>query len=677
MLDQLFIQVLDMSKTASVVILAVLLARLCLKKAPKIVSYALWAVVLFRLLCPLSMKAPVSLVPELTPTAQTYSLADAPISVAGTGFAAYQAVGDALNGGLGVQHIPTTETDEAGATRYVTSSWRDVCILFGQYVWVAGIAAMVLHSAVSYGKLRRRLKIAVPLRDNLYLADHIQSPFVIGLLRPKIYLPCGLGQQEQEYIICHERHHIKRLDHVCKALAYLALCIHWFNPLVWLAFVLAGKDMEMSCDEAVVRQLGSAIRADYSASLLALPTGRRIIAGTPLAFGEGNAKARIRNLGKWKQPVQWMVVAAAAAVLALTVCLATNPTGGSERLREIHGLVTALRTEDNGNLTALVIETAEGKETGILLTEDTLAYPPESGQWTSEELRAAFQAAIRPDTRISADCARDKKALITDSGAPVTAHEARFIRVTGQLNRGAITMQDGTQIDVMDESVPSRRTYRLADGTELLRVNRPAGPNDVYGGESACFDDLSETAQAQVLAYYAQRGLLYDEQAELEKVYALYQALGADFHPGLVEQSVSPTASSDRVIYFLTTVTLPTGQENGNIVQERRLCDAFDRETGAHIDTWDLFAAPKEEVKKTLLDACGITDQRQRAEMEAVPWDGHIEFFPDGLSVTFEPGALPSEIYGSGFGVDYTPAILELMRDWAVPNSAIESEPEG
>ena len=229
MLDQLFMRVLDMSKIASVVILVVLLARLCLKKVPKIISYALWAVVLFRLLCPLSMTAPVSLVPALTPTAQTYSLANEPISVAGAGFAAYRAVGDTLNGGLGVQHIPTTETDETGAVRYVTSDWKDVCILFGQYVWAAGIAAMLLHSAISYGKIRRKLKIAVPLQDNIYLADDIQSPFVIGLLRPKIYLPCGLSQQEQEYIICHERHHIKRLDHVLSTYIFITIALNKIN----------------------------------------------------------------------------------------------------------------------------------------------------------------------------------------------------------------------------------------------------------------------------------------------------------------------------------------------------------------------------------------------------------------------------------------------------------------
>ncbi len=668
MLDRLFMQVLDMSKTAGVVILAVGLARLCLKKAPKAVSYALWAVVLFRLLCPLSVKTPVSLVPELTPVSQGYSLADEPISAAGAGLAAYHAAGDALNGGLGIQYIPTTETDENGAVRYVTSSWREVWILFGQYVWLAGMSAMLLHSALSYGKLRRKLKITVPLRDNIYLADEIRSPFVIGLLRPRIYLPCGLGEREQAYIILHEQHHIRRLDHVCKALAYLALCIHWFNPLVWLAFVLAGKDMEMSCDEAVVRQLGDGIRPEYSASLLSLATGRRIIAGTPLAFGEGDAKARIRNLGKWKQPVLWAVAVAAVACVLLAVCLATDPAGRSERTRPVAGLVTELQTGEDGELTAIVLQTDKKEKTAVLLTQETLAFPPGGGGGTPEELRAAFQAALRPDMMIHADCARGKKTLTTNGAEKLTAYEARYIRVTGRLERGAVTMQDGTPIDVLEDEFPSRRIYRLADGTELLWVERPSDPQSAYVN-GVTVNGLSTAAQEQIRAWYERRGLLYDEREELEKAYALYRELGADFRSGMVEQIVSPTASGDRVMYFLTSVCLPTGRENGNIIYEIRLCDAFDRETGEHIDTWELFTAPREAVIQTLLDECGVTDQPRRAELEAADWDGHIEFFPDGLSVMFEPGTLPSEVNSSGFGVDYTSAILELIQDWALPKS--------
>ena len=328
MLDAVFLKILDMSKTGSLVILAVLLARLLLKKAPKVFSYALWAVVLFRLLCPVSFEAQMSLLPKQTSVSQSYELAEEPISVVGAGIAAYQAVGDAFNGGLGIQHVPTTQRDPMGNVEYVTTDWWNVVLLSGQYLWLAGVAVMLLYSGISYGKLRKKLRVAVPLENGIFLADDIQSPFVVGFLRPRIYLPGGLGERERQYILLHERQHIKRFDPLIKILAYAALCLHWFNPLVWLAFVLACKDMEMSCDEAVLKKLGGEIRAEYAASLLALATGRRIIAGTPLAFGEGDPKERIKNLAKWKKPAMWVIVVAAVLCIILGVCLVTNPTSG-------------------------------------------------------------------------------------------------------------------------------------------------------------------------------------------------------------------------------------------------------------------------------------------------------------------------------------------------------------
>lgn len=328
MLDAVFLKILDMSKTGSLVILAVLLARLLLKKVPKVFSYALWAVVLFRLLCPVSFEAQMSLLPKQTSVFQSYELAEEPISVVGAGIAAYQAVGDALNGGLGVQYVPTTQRDAGGNVEYVTTDWWNVVLLSGQYIWLVGVAAMLLYSSISYGKLRKKLRVAVPLENGIFLADDIQSPFVVGFLRPRIYLPGGLGERERQYILLHERQHIRRFDPVAKILAYAALCIHWFNPLVWLAFVLACKDMEMSCDEAVLKKLGGEIRAEYAASLLALATGRRIIAGTPLAFGEGDPKERIKNLAKWKKPAVWVIVVAAVLCVILGVCLIADPASG-------------------------------------------------------------------------------------------------------------------------------------------------------------------------------------------------------------------------------------------------------------------------------------------------------------------------------------------------------------
>ncbi len=342
MLDAVYMQILDMNHVASIVILVVMVARLFLKKAPKWISYALWAVVLVRLLCPISVETPVSIVPEVGSVAEEYTLADEPISFAGAGVAVYHAVGDALNGGLGVQHIPITEKEEeTGMIRYVTTDWWSVWILLGKYIWVIGMVGMTLYSVIAYGKLRRNLQVSVPLRENIFIADDIRSPFVIGFLKPRIYLPCSLEEQEQSYIILHEQYHIRRFDHVVKALAFLALTLHCFNPLVWIAFVLACRDMEMSCDEAVIHQLGADIRAEYATSLLKLATGRRVIAGTPLAFGEGDTRGRIKNIANWRKPTFWVVVVAVVACITLAVCLLTDPVGdiGNEVQEEFVGKV--------------------------------------------------------------------------------------------------------------------------------------------------------------------------------------------------------------------------------------------------------------------------------------------------------------------------------------------------
>ena len=303
-------ELLRINLVASFVILIVLAARLILKRAPKVFSYTLWAIVLIRLLIPVSIPSPVSVIPD-TPAAS----------------------GAVINSALPEIEFETLRDREQNYYESQNTSPEDVQVyvsrtmepmVYLSLAWLVGIAGMLFYSGISYLKIRKMVRIAVPLRDNIWIADDIKSPFVIGFLKPKIYLPNNLGEQEQEYIILHEQYHIRRLDHVIKTLAFLALTIHWFNPLVWIAFVLACKDMEMSCDEAVIRKLGENVRADYSASLLTLATGHRIIAGTPLAFGEGDTKGRIKNLAKWKKPAIWVLVLTIIICLVLGVCLLTD-----------------------------------------------------------------------------------------------------------------------------------------------------------------------------------------------------------------------------------------------------------------------------------------------------------------------------------------------------------------
>ena len=318
-------RLLNMSLTASVAIGLVILLRFALKKAPKVFSYALWGIVLFRLLCPLSIGSTFSVFNLIDTPVEDYGYISSVIEYVPADIVHTEnpsvvlpvpGVSEVINDAL-PQGQEQLRADPLEGRTFVAT-----------VIWMMGVLAMGIYSIVSYLKLRFKLRVAIPLRENIFIADDIKSPFVVGLIRPRIYLPCNLSEKEQEYIILHEKHHTKRLDHVMKALAFIALAIHWFNPLVWVAFILAGKDMEMSCDEAVIRKVGSDVRADYSASLLTLATGRRIIAGTPLAFGEGDTKGRIHNLSKWKKPAVWIVILSVILCVILAVCLMTNPANG-------------------------------------------------------------------------------------------------------------------------------------------------------------------------------------------------------------------------------------------------------------------------------------------------------------------------------------------------------------
>lgn len=321
-------RILNMSLAASVVIVFVLAARLLLKKAPKVFSYALWSVVLFRLLCPFSIPTGFSLL----------ALTDAPIRQATTYTTQIQYVQpDLVHAESPKVDLPVPGVSQAvnqalpQGEEQLAADPLEAPVALLTLGWMGGGALILGYSGAGLVRLRRRLIGALPLRDNIYLADHIASPFVLGVLRPRIYLPSTLSPEEQKYIILHEQYHIKRLDHLVKLLAFLALCIHWFNPLVWLSFFLAQKDMEMSCDEAVLQTLGGHIRADYSASLLSLSTGRRVVGGTPLAFGEGDAKGRIRNLLKWNKPQKWVAALAALVCVAVVASCGTNPEAGKSQ----------------------------------------------------------------------------------------------------------------------------------------------------------------------------------------------------------------------------------------------------------------------------------------------------------------------------------------------------------
>ena len=298
-LQNLFTSVLNMSITGTAVIAAVLLARLALRKAPRVYSYALWAVVLLRLLCPVTLPSPVSV----------WNAVEVPQSAAGAMEFVEMPVQTPAETVIPVSPGQTVET--VPVSQEPPLDWN----LMAGRAWAAGVLLLAGYGAVSYVNLKRKLRETAPAEPGVREFEGAASPFVFGILRPVIYLPLGLSGREREYILRHERYHVRHFDPQVRMVFYAAVCLHWFNPAVWLAFFLCARDMEMRCDEAVLETLDLEVRSDYAQSLLNFATGRYALAA-PLAFGEGDTGKRVRNVLNWKKKAPWLM-ALGAAVCAL------------------------------------------------------------------------------------------------------------------------------------------------------------------------------------------------------------------------------------------------------------------------------------------------------------------------------------------------------------------------
>lgn len=302
-LDVVFSLVLTMSLSASWIAAAVLVLRLCLKRAPKWVNVLLWGIVAVRLMLPFSIESPLSLLPRTeailpAAAAQPIQTGTAPA----VGGAAAAASGAAMR-------------SQPGRTTILA------------WVWLVGIAVLLLYTWISTQRLRRKVREAVRLRGNIYETEHIASPFVLGVLRPRIYLPYHMDSRDREQVIAHEQAHLRRGDHVWKPLGFLLLTIHWFNPLLWLSYVLLCRDIELACDEKVIKNLSCGQRADYMQALVTCSVNRRRIAACPLAFGEIGVKERVKSVMNYKKPTFWIILLAVAACVVLAVCFLTNPIG--------------------------------------------------------------------------------------------------------------------------------------------------------------------------------------------------------------------------------------------------------------------------------------------------------------------------------------------------------------
>lgn len=308
---EVFQKLLNMSIAAGWLILAVVVLRFVLKKAPKRFVLLLWAVVGLRLALPWSIESALSLIPSAATLPEGIMMERTPSLDTGI-----PALNNAINPGFAAAFAP-----EPAAS----ANPLQVLLPIASLIWLAGAAAMLIWALASWLRLRSRMRTAVRLEGNVYESEMAVGPFVLGLFRPRIYLPFGLGEAERGHVLAHEREHIRRGDQVVKLLGFLLLCLHWFNPLVWLAYALLCRDIELACDERVVRNMGSGERADYSQTLLELSRPKRFVSVCPLAFGEVSVKGRVKSVLSYKKPAFWLVVLAIVVCIGAAVCFLTDP----------------------------------------------------------------------------------------------------------------------------------------------------------------------------------------------------------------------------------------------------------------------------------------------------------------------------------------------------------------
>ena len=321
-MSEIFLKIINMSISASYIVLAVLLLRLLLKKAPKWITVVLWGIVAIRLVCPFSIESVLSLIPSSEVVSPDIMMDMTP--EINTGIPVLnQVINPVISGSF---------TPDPGTSANPLQLWIPTFAV----IWIIGMVALLIYTVISFAKVKRKIGTAVLLRDNIYQSENVVSPFVLGIIKPKIYLPFGMNEKDMEHVVSHEMAHIRRKDHLWKPLGFLLLTLHWFNPLMWLGYVLLCRDIELACDEKVIKELDHDARADYSEALLTCSVNRRMIAACPLAFGEVGVKDRVKSVLNYKKPAFWIIIAAVVACVVVAVCFLTNPPSSDDENNSVN-----------------------------------------------------------------------------------------------------------------------------------------------------------------------------------------------------------------------------------------------------------------------------------------------------------------------------------------------------
>ena len=310
-MEAVFLKILNMSITASWIVLAVIVVRLLLKKAPKWIIVLMWGLAGIRLVCPFSLESVFSLIPSAETVPNNILYMDAPTIHSGVA-----ALNSIVNPIISESLAPSVG-DSVNPLQVIT--------FVSSMIWIAGITVMLVYTGISYLRIRKKVTEAMPLNENVWVCDHVDTPFILGVIRPRIYLPSAMDGQDMEYVIAHEKAHLKRHDHWWKPLGFLLLAIYWFNPILWIAYLLLCRDIELACDEKVIRNMGTENKKPYSDALINCSVPRRMIAACPLAFGEIGVKARVKSVLNYKKPAFWIIVIAVITCIIVAICFLTDP----------------------------------------------------------------------------------------------------------------------------------------------------------------------------------------------------------------------------------------------------------------------------------------------------------------------------------------------------------------
>lgn len=310
-MSSIFLNVLNLTINASYLILAVIVVRLILKKAPKWIHCLLWGLVAVRLICPFSLKSALSLLPSEKTVPENIEMTQVPQIDSGV-----RIIDNAVNPVIGSTFSPTV-ADSVNPMQ--------VIVYIAGVIWIVGMLAMLIYAIISYILLKRKVRASVDITDRVKECDEVKSPFILGLIRPVIYVPSGLDIEIFELVTSHELAHLKRLDHWWKPLGFILLSVYWFNPLCWIAYILLCRDIEAACDEKVIEDKDKDYIVSYSEALLDLSVSRFSIAACPVAFGEVGVKKRVREILNYRKPSFWVVLVAIIACIIVAICFMTNP----------------------------------------------------------------------------------------------------------------------------------------------------------------------------------------------------------------------------------------------------------------------------------------------------------------------------------------------------------------